>query len=345
MAFAKKLGSAAQNFGKFLGSMIMPNIGAFIAWGLMTAIFMANGWFPNEKIATLIQPTLRFLLPLLIAYQGGKLVGGDRGAVMGAIAGIGVIIGSDIPMFIGAMCIGPFAGLVIKYFDKWVGSKVKESVKVLVDNFSVGILGICCAILGLYAIGPVVSGLTNLLAVAVRFLIDRNLIPALALVVEPAKVVFLNGALNYGIFTPVAVTELQSAASTIVFLIESNPAPGFGVLLAYCFFGKGSMKASAPGAAIIHALGGIHEIYFPYVLANPALLLATIGGSVCTLIFYTITGAGVVGPVAPGSVVALLAMAPKGQTLLIFAGFLIGTVVSFLIASPIVKANSKKQTL
>lgn len=296
-----------QSFGRFLSGMVMPNIGAFIAWGFITALFIATGWLPNERLVTLVDPMLKYLLPTLIAYTGGKMVGGQRGAVIGAIATFGVIIGSDQVMLMGAMIMGPLAGWVIKQFDKAVEGKIKAGFEMLVNNFSVGILGMCLAILGYYLIGPFMGAILTVLTAGVQVLVDHSLLPLISIFVEPAKVLFLNNAINHGIFTPLGAEQVSSAGKSIFYMIEANPGSGTGVLLAYWLFSKDkTTKDSAPGALIIHLLGGIHEIYFPYVLMNPLLLLATIAGSVVTMFFNTIFNVGLVGPASPGSILAMI---------------------------------------
>ncbi len=332
-----------QRFGKTLSGMVMPNIGAFIAWGFITALFISTGWCPNEKLALLVEPMLKYLLPLLIAYTGGKNVAGARGGVIGAIAVIGVIAGSDIPMFIGAMAMGPFAGWIIKKFDGAVEGKVPAGFEMLVSNFSLGILGMCSAILGFYAIGPVVAGLTEVLSSGVGFIIGKGMLPLISLFIEPGKVLFLNNAINHGIFTPIGLEQAQSSGSSIMFLLEANPGSGLGVLLAYWLFSKGNMKNSAPGAAVIHFFGGIHEIYFPYIMMTPALIIAPILGSASAIFVYSVLDGGLVAPASPGSIIAVLAMAPKGKMLITLSGVVVAAVVSFLVASPIVKRAARQE--
>lgn len=335
--------NGVQKFGKFLSAMVMPNIGAFIAWGFITALFIADGWFPNEKLATLVDPMLKYLLPLLIAFQGGKMVGGDRGGVTGAIATIGVICGSEQTMLIGAMLMGPVAGLVIKAFDKATKDKIRAGFEMLVNNFSVGILGMILAIIGYYLIGPIMAAVLAFLTAGVSILVKNNILPFVSVFIEPAKVLFLNNAINHGIFTPIGAEQAAETGKSIMYMLEANPGPGLGVLLAYWAFAKDkTTKSSAPGAVIIHFLGGIHEIYFPYVLMNPIIIIAPIVASAVTIFFYLITGAGLVGPSSPGSIIAFLAVAPKGETLIVFAGVAIATIISFLIASPIVKMSGSK---
>lgn len=334
-----------QKFGKTLSAMVMPNIGAFIAWGFITALFIANGWIPNEKLAQMVNPMLNYLLPVLVAYQGGKIFGQDRGGVMGAIAVIGVIAGApEYPMLMGAMLIGPIGGIVIKKFDKFMENRMPAGFEMLINNFSVGILGMLLSILGYYLIGPLMSTILVVLTCGVDILIQHGLLPLAAIFIEPAKVLFLNNAINHGIFTPIATMQVQEAGKSIMYMLEANPGPGLGVLLAYFFFSKSKVtKDSAPGAIIIHFLGGIHEIYFPYVLMNPVLIVAPIIGNICAIFFYSITGTGLVGPASPGSIIAFLSMSTKGSGgLFTLAGVIIAAAVSFLIASPIVKMSHDK---
>lgn len=328
-----------MRIGRSMSAMVMPNIGAFIAWGLITALFIPDGWLPNDNLAKLVSPALTYLLPILIAYTAGKNIAGDRGGVTGAIATIGVIAGSDIPMFIGAMIMGPAGGLAIKEFDKLTKGRVRSGFEMLVNNFSVGIIGMLLAIAGFLVVGNAISSLTGLVSRAAEALIAHKMLPLISLVVEPAKILFLNNAINHGIFSPIGIEQVHEIGQSVMFLIEANPGAGLGMLLAYWAVGKGSSKTSAPGAAIIHFFGGIHEIYFPYVLANPLLLISMIAGSSASLLFFSIFGGGLVAPASPGSIISVLAMAPKGQTLIVLAGVLIAAGVSFAVSLPLIKGR------
>lgn len=332
-----------QTFGRFLSGMVMPNIGAFIAWGLLTALFIEKGWFPNEQLSSIVNPMLTYVLPILIAYQGGKMVGGDRGALMGAIATIGVICGTEYTMFMGAMIVGPLAGLVIKKFDKAVDGHIPAGFEMIVNNFSVGILGLIMAVIGYYLIGPFMGVILGALSAGVNVLVTHGILPLVTVFVEPAKILFLNNAINHGIFSPLGAEQIAETGKSVFYMIESNPGAGTGVLLAYMFFSKDKKtKDSAPGALIIHLFGGIHEIYFPYVLMNPLLLLAAIGGSLAAMTYYTVFDLGLSGPASPGSVIAFLLMAPKGSTLAVLLGVVIAAVVSFVIAIPIIRLTGNK---
>ena len=336
--------NAVQRFGKFLSSMVMPNIGAFIAWGFITALFIEKGWLPNAQLATLNGPMLNHLLPVLIAFQGGKLIGGDRGGVMGAIATIGVIVGApDYPMLMGAMVMGPLAGFVIKKFDQAMDGRMPAGFEMLINNFSIGIFGMLLAIVGYYAIGPFMSAVLVVLKGGVQVLVDHSLLPLAAIFIEPAKVLFLNNAINHGIFTPIGIEQAAEAGKSIVYMLEANPGPGLGLLLAYWAFSKDkATKDSAPGAIIIHFFGGIHEIYFPYILMNPLVIVGPIAGNICAILFYSITKAGLVGPSAPGSIIAFMSMSPKSSIVITALGVLIAAAVSFLVSSPIVKMAGSK---
>ncbi|MWP48795.1 MULTISPECIES: PTS mannitol transporter subunit IICBA [unclassified Gilliamella] len=338
-----------QNFGRFLSNMVMPNIGAFIAWGFITAIFLYNpndpsagGWFPNEGVSTaFIGPMITYLLPLLIGYTGGKLVYGDRGGVVGAVTTIGVIVGVSIPMFLGAMISGPLGGWCIKQFDKFIDGKIKSGFEMLVNNFSAGIIGMILALIAYFGIGPAVASLTNVLIVAVQFMVDHGLLPLTSILVEPAKILFLNNAINHGVFTSLGVTQVAETGKSIFFLIEANPGPGLGLLLAYMFFGKGSAKSSASGAAIIHFFGGIHEIYFPYVLMNPRLIIAVILGGMTGVFTLTLFGAGLSSPASPGSIIAVLAVTPKSSMLGVMISVIAATMVTFIVSAILLKTTKE----
>lgn len=328
-----------QRFGRALSAMVMPNIGAFIAWGLITAIFIEGGWWPNESIARMVSPMLKYLLPTLIAFTAGKNVGGYRGGVAGAVAAMGVIIGTETPMFLGAMIMGPIAGWCVKKFDKLVEGKIGAGFEMLVDNFSLGIIAMLLAIAGYLVIGHAVAWITGGLSAGVNWMLAHKLNPLLAVLVDPAKVLFLNNAVNHGIMTPLGIQQAAELGQSMLFLVDPNPGPGLGILLACWAFGKGNTKQSAPGAVVIQLLGGIHEIYFPYVLARPILLLAVMVGNIFALSFFTLVDFGLVAPASPGSLISIILMSPKGKTLLGILGVLIGTVVSFLLAWPMVKSR------
>ena len=341
-----------QKVGTALSGMVMPNIGAFIAWGLITALFIPTGWAPNAKLAALVSPMIFFLLPLLISYSAGKNVHDERGGVVAAIATMGVIVGTvtitekglgGTPMFLGAMVMGPIAAhlaaYLMKKFDKAVQPKIKTGLEMLVNNFSLGILGFILSVIGYYGIGPVVKVITNVLSAGVDVIINAHLLPLANIFIEPAKILFLNNAINHGILTPIATEQALNAGKSVLYLLEANPGVGLGILLAYMFFGKGSAKASAPGAAIIHFIGGIHEIYFPYILMKPSLIIAAMAGGVSGTATFQLLDAGLRAPASPGSIIAVLAQTATGSYFAVATGVIVSTLVTFVIASIILKRD------
>ena len=334
-----------QVFGRFLSGMVMPNIGAFIAWGLITALFIETGWCPNEKLAQFVTPMSTVLLPLLIAYTGGSAVAGQRGGVIGAIATMGVIVGSDIPMFIGAMIVGPLAAWIIKKFDKAVEGHIKAGFEMLVNNFSLGIIGAILACLAMYGVAPLVTGMNSVMRAGVDVFVSHGLLPLASIFIEPAKVLFLNNAINHGILSPMGIQQVEETGKSIFFLLEANPGPGLGILLAYCIAGKGNAKSSAPGAVIIHFLGVIHEIYFPYILMNPLLLISVIAGGASGIFCFNLFNVGLTAPASPGSIIAIMMMAEKHSYLGLIVGVAVAALVSFAISVPILKFMGKDTSL
>ncbi|GAB3614203.1 PTS mannitol transporter subunit IICB [Humibacter ginsengisoli] len=361
-----------QRFGTFLSGMVMPNIPAFIAWGLITAFFIATGWAPSgilggfgnaadigwQGAATqlaqdanghtftqyvgLVGPMITYLLPLLIANTGGRMVYGVRGGVVGTIATMGVIVGTNIPMFIGAMIMGPLGAFVMKHLDRIWDGKIKAGFEMLVNNFSAGIVGGALAIAGFFGIAPLVEWLSDLLGAGVNWLVGAHLLPLVSILIEPGKVLFLNNAINHGVLDPLGIQQAHDTGKSILFLLETNPGPGLGILIAYSIFGLGIARASAPGAILIEFVGGIHEIYFPYVLMKPILVLAAIGGGMTGVAINVAFHTGLVAPASPGSIIAILIQTARGDWIGVTLAVLGATAVSFLISSVVLRATRKR---
>jgi PTS system mannitol-specific IIC component len=332
-----------QRFGGYLAGMVMPNIAAFIAWGLITALFIPAGWLPNAKIAVVVGPIITYLLPVLIGYTGGRMVHGQRGAVVGAVATMGVVVGTDVPMFLGAMIVGPLTAYVLKLFDTWLEGRVRPGFEMLVDNFSAGIIGGGAAIGGIFGVGPVVQWITNHASTWVQYLVNHHLLPFASFLIEPLKVLFLNNAVNHGVLGPLGIVQAAAHGKSILFMLESNPGPGLGILLAYLVFGPRRLRPSVPAAIVIQFLGGIHEIYFPYILMKPRLILATIAGSFCGILVFIATGAGLVATPAPGSIFAYAAETPKGAWFGVFGGVLVSAAVSFFVGAALLGFGRLKE--
>ena len=325
--------AGVQRVGGYLAAMVMPNISAFIAWGLITALFIPTGWLPNAFLGELVGPMINMLLPILIGYTGGRLVHGQSGAVVGAIATVGLVVGAGIPMFLGAMIVGPLTAFILKQFDGLLKDRVKPGFEMLIDNFSAGIIGGGMAVFGRWGIGPVVEWITNRAGDGVDWLVSNHLLPIASVIVEPAKVLFLNNAINHGVFDPLGVAQSTETGKSILFMIETNPGPGLGLLLAYLMFGPRSLRPTTPAAMIVHFLGGIHEIYFPYVLMKPRLILAMIAGGAAGVLTFIVTGAGLVASPSPGSIFAYFAVTPRGGYFGMITGIVIATAVTFAVAS------------
>ena len=336
--------NTVQRFGKFLSAMVMPNIGALIAFGFLAALFIDTGWIPNKGFNSMVSPMLTYLIPILIASTGGKMIGGDRGRVVGAIAVIGAIMSNtEITMLMAAMVMGPLAGFCIKKFDDFMDGRMPAGFEMLINNFSAGIIGMILAMLGYVLIGPIMSAILAVLSAGVNILVNNGLLPLVSIFIEPAKVLFLNNAINHGIFTPLATEQAAEFGKSIMYMLEPNPGPGLGVLLAYMFFCKDKVtKDSAPGAVIIHLLGGIHEIYFPYILMNPLVIIAPILGNMAAIFWFSLTDCGLVGPASPGSIIAYLMMTPGSDLIKVIIGVLLATGISFAVASPIVRMAGSK---
>lgn len=333
-----------QQFGGFLAGMIIPNMGAFIAWGLITALFIPTGWIANEKFAEMVGPMILYLLPVLIGYTGGKMVHGVRGGVVGATATMGVVVGADIPMFLGGMIMGPLGGWTMKKIDEVLEDRVPIGFEMLVNNFSAGILAVILALFGNVLIGPVVTAISDAAGSLVDTLVTARLLPLAAIIIEPAKVLFLNNALNHGVLAPLGVAAAEETGRALHFLLETNPGPGLGLLIAYYVAGKGLLKESAPGAMIIHFLGGIHEIYFPYVLAHPIMILSVISGGLAADLWFTITSAGLVATPSPGSIFAYLAVIPRGQHFAVLTGVLIGAAVAAAVGMVLLRVRPVQES-
>lgn len=336
--------STVQRFGKFLSAMIMPNIGALIVIGFLAVLFIDSGWIPNEGFNSMVSPMLTYLIPILIASTGGRMIGGDRGRVVGAIAVIGAIMSNtSITMLMAAMVLGPLAGFCIKKFDQVMEGHMPAGFEMLITNFSAGIIGMILAMIGYVAIGPIMSAILAVLSAGVNILVQNSLLPLVAVFIEPAKVLLLNNAINHGIFTPLATAQAAEAGKSIMYMLEPNSGLGLGVLLAYMFFCKDKVtRDSAPGAVIIHLLGGIHEIYFPYILMNPLVIIAPILGNMAAIFWFSLTDCGLVGPASPGSIIAYLMMTPGSDMVKVIIGIILAAGISFAVASPIVKLAGGK---
>lgn len=354
-----------QRFGTFLSNMVLPNIGAFIAWGLITALFIETGWITTigdalgygggygfvEDLGAwgsgaeglgIVGPMITYLLPLLIGFTGGRMMYDEsphRGGVVGAIATMGAIAGASVPMFLGAMVMGPLGGWSMKKIDALWAHKIRPGFEMLVNNFSAGIWGGFLAIIGFIGAGPFVEAFSRLASNVVDILVTNSLLPLTSVFIEPAKILFLNNAINQGILTPLGTTEAGESGKSILFLLEANPGPGLGLLIAFMLFGRGAAKASAPGAILIQFVGGIHEIYFPYVLMKPILVLAVVAGGASGVAVNVAFDSGLRSPASPGSIIAVWAAVPGSSFIGVTLSVLVAAGVSCAVASVLLKMD------
>jgi PTS system mannitol-specific IIC component len=358
-----------QRGGAFLAGMVMPNLGAFIAFGLITALFIPTGWINTiagttdnplpitVQISTVVGPLISILIPILIGYTGGKLVHGTRGAVVGAVATIGAMLApvalqlapaalngaeaaappaniSEVgPAILAALILGPLAALVMKAWDGFIAGKVKGGFEMLVDNFSAGIVGGVFAVIGIYVVGPLTFWLSQGLGQLVNALVQAKLLPLVSIIIEPAKVLFLNNALNHGVLTPLGAEQASETGKSIMFMLESNPGPGLGILTAMLLFGPRAIRPTVPAAMVVHFLGGIHEIYFPYVLLKPILVVAAILGGATGVLWESIFGLGLVAPASPGSIFAWILVSPPDNLALNMIGIVLSAAVAAVAGS------------
>ncbi|MBT1621552.1 PTS system mannitol-specific IIC component [Curtobacterium sp. PhB172] len=345
---------AVQKFGTFLSGMVMPNIAIFIAWGLITAFFIETGWTPvgilggfgeTDGVANigLVGPILTYLIPLAIAFQGGRMIYETRGAVVGSIMAMGVILGANgTIMILGAMICGPLGAYLIKQIDKIWDGKIKPGFEMLVNNYAAGILGFGLAMVGFFWLAPLFKLIAEGLGDAVNFLVQHSLLPLASVIIEPAKVFFLNNAINHGVLDQLGAQQVQDSGKSILFLLEANPGPGLGILLAFTFFGVGIARSTAPGAILIQFFGGIHEIYFPYVLQKPVLFIAVILGGATGVGTNVLFGSGLVAPASPGSIFAVLTATAKDSYVGVILSVVLSAAVTFAVASFFLLASRKR---
>lgn len=335
--------ASTQKFGAKLSAMVMPNIGVFIGWGVLTALFIPTGWRPNEFWNELVSPVLTYLLPVLIGYTAGYNVHGRRGGVIGAFATMGAVVGADVTMLIGGMIMGPLAAWLLKKFDAAIHGRVKPGLEMLVDNFSLGLIGVMLCMLGYAGVAPVMTTVQTVLGAGVELLINKGLLPLVSIFVQPAQILFLNNAINHGIMVPLGLQQAAEFGKSVLFLVEANGAIWVGLALAFAVFGTGMAKKSAPGAAIIMFFGGIAEVCFPYCLMMPLTILGPIAGNMFSLFVLTTFGGGTVGPPSPGSVFAFYMMTPKDSLILNSIAYFGSLIITFIVTGLILKAFGHKE--
>lgn len=327
-------------YTNYLSRMMMPNLSIFIAWMIISfALSQLN--IEPVYIQKVEKGILQLVLPLMIAYTGGELQSRGRGGIAAVVAVFGLILMTDAPQVFGAMALGPSAGWLIKHLDQMMKDKVRVGYEMITANVSVGVIGSLLFLVSYFLLAPLFEGISQVSYQVVDFFVRNNVFAGIHLILEPMKVFFFNNIINHGLLTPLGIEDAAVHGSSLLFLIETNPGPGMGVLIAYCWLGAKTIRTNAATALVVQALGGIHEVYFPFVLLHPALFVAPIiGGGSGTLIFQ-LFDAGLKAPASPGSLLIIMANAPLSKMLGIFAGITVSTIVSFSIASVILKRPQK----
>lgn len=378
---AKTFKLRIQKMGSFMAGMIMPSIGVLLAWGLWTAMFLYDfendvhlGWFNAPMLGRLVGPGITWLLPILIAFNGGKLIYGLRGGMFATFVIVGTIVGTEwifetyiridvngvleapgAPnQFIGAMVLGPVSALFLKYIEKPYIEKINKSYDMLVKNFGMGIYGIIFCAIAFFGWGWIMWGITwTMMQVIQLFGDNRWAAPLIGIITEPIKVSFLNNALNHGVMGPIGFNQVQAQidagienARSIFFLFDPNPGPGLGLLLAYIIWTKGENRANAAGSSLIHTIGGIHEVYFVFILAKPKMVLSTMTGVVAAQFIASYFGGGTIATPSPGSIISMIALSPGTQAILInLLSFAVGVGAAFGIATILLLTDKKRNAV
>lgn len=317
-----------HKMGKFYSSIIIKNIGIFIFIGLLFVVFNEQGWFPNTEIYAISEMVYNIILPALIGYEAGKQTGGQTGGILAVLAVAGIVAADDAIGILGGMILGPVAGVMWKHSSAWLSRWANSSLQMLVRNVFMGVLGAALAISGYYLLSPILGILTAGVGHCVDYLVTHKIIAALSIIIEPAKVFFLNNIMNHGILVPLGMNQVQESGQSILFLLESNPGPGLGMMAAL-YYGIKKRRKEYAAAMFAQAAGGLHEVYFPFVLSDMMLLIPLIAGGFAGNLCFEFLGSGLQGPVSPGSVITILIMAGKGQVLRTAVGIAVSAIVAF----------------
>ncbi|UOF91087.1 PTS mannitol transporter subunit IICB [Fodinisporobacter ferrooxydans] len=319
-----------NKLGRLLSAMVYQNIAALIVVGMIRALFGVYGWWPNEQLNLLVGPMLNQLIPVLFGYTGGKLLGGQRGAVVAAVVTMGLTQASSVPMIIGAMAIGLFTGWLIQWIDKKLEHRLPAGFELLLANFIAAIVAVVLTLICFAFLGQVVSSFIKDMNHVLEIIVNSDWLLLSSVLIEPAKVFFFNNVINHGILAPLGIQQTKEMGKSVFFLLESNPGPGIGVLLAYWLRTTGEERKGVKTALIIHALGGVHEVYFPYVLMNLRLLFSVIAGGIAGIAVFQFFDVGLVSIASPGSILILAVLSPHDDLPFVMLGVMASALVSFL---------------
>lgn len=345
--------NAIHKFGKFYSNIMINMIGIFIFVGILSVIFGDYGWAPNENIYAISQFVYSYVIPALIAYAAGNHMGqiyekrpdvpktgiNHAGGAIAVMAAAGIMIADKNCAILGAMILGPICGLLWKHVLEPLTRKAVQGMEMLTRNLVAAVVGAAFSIAAYYVLTPVLSAVTHVIMMGVDWLIAHKLICLTSVLIEPAKVFFLNNSIHHGILLPLAMQQAEQNGSSMLFLLETNPGPGLGVLLALWLSNRKKRKEYA-AYMFVECIGGIHEIYFPEVLANLWLLLALIPGGMAGTLCMSVFHVASAGLVSPGSILTVLFMSGHHVLATLFA-VAISTAVSCAIAFFILKRQGK----
>lgn len=345
--------NAIHKFGKFYSNIMINMIGIFIFVGILSVIFGDYGWAPNENIYAISQFVYSYVIPALIAYAAGNHMGqiyekrpdvpktgiNHAGGAIAVMAAAGIMIADKNCAILGAMILGPICGLLWKHVLEPLTRKAVQGMEMLTRNLVAAIVGAAFSIAAYYVLTPVLSAVTHVIMMGVDWLIAHKLICLTSVLIEPAKVFFLNNSIHHGILLPLAMQQAEQNGSSMLFLLETNPGPGLGVLFALWLSNRKKRKEYA-AYMFVECIGGIHEIYFPEVLANLWLLLALISGGMAGTLCMSVFHVASAGLVSPGSILTVLFMSGHHVLATLFA-VAISTAVSCAIAFFILKRQGK----
>lgn len=317
-----------HNVGRFYTKIIMKHIGIFIFVGMLFVVFHDHGWLPNGDIYAISQLVYIVILPALIAYEGGRLISGENGGILAVLVMSGMLVSESSAGILGAMIAGPFAGFLWKYEQKFLEEKAGSSMQMLAKNLALGITGAVLAVFVYYLVTPVFYLVTEAFCRGVDLLVSCRMIALAGAIIEPAKVFFLNNIVNHAVLVPLGMEQVQEVGHSVLFLLETNPGPGLGLLLALGYMQK-EKRTEYTAAVIAQTIGGIHEVYFPFVLSDLRLLLPLVLGGIAGDFCFVMLGAGVQGAVSPGSILIILLMSGKNGVLPVLAGISVSALVTF----------------
>lgn len=326
---------------KFYSSIIAANLPLFIMLGFISLAFSNSGLFPNEKMALVSQSCYSYLLPTILAYYAGKKIGGDSGAFTGAVCGLSISIFSAYTSFIASIFMGTLCGVLCRFlkekikFDKFTGFEM------ISKNIFFGAVGVITVSLTYFVFAPIFSYIDLFFANLIEYLTDVKTLPITTSIIETLKVFSLNNSINHGFLIPAGVENATKFGKSVFFLLETNPGPGLGILLALYILNKDRRKYFA-SCMTVQAIGGIHEIYFPIILSNLKLLIALILGAISGNLVFYLLHAGARGAISPGSIITIFLMCSPSDWLAILLGIATSAVVSCISACLILEFDAHK---